>query len=64
MVKTASFSRPSGLLVAVGAPCQLVGFALAQFASPALWAVAVLGSTALGVGLAWPGSRMWKHPAP
>jgi hypothetical protein len=64
MAKTASFPRPSGLLVAVGAPCQMVGFALAQFASPTLWAVAVLGSVALGAGLAWPGYRMWQHPAP
>ena len=64
MAKTASFPRPSGLLVAVGAPSQVVGFALAQFVSPALWAVAVLGSLALGAGLAWPGFRMWQHPAP
>jgi hypothetical protein len=63
MAKTASFPRPSGLLVAVGAPVQLVGFALAEFASPALWAVAVLGSVALGAGLAWPGYRMWQRPA-
>jgi hypothetical protein len=64
MAKTASFPRPSGLLVAVGAPCQLIGFTLAEFASPALWAVAVLGSVALGAGLAWPGYRMWQHPGP
>jgi hypothetical protein len=64
MAKTASFPRPSGLLVAVGAPAQVVGFALAQLVSPALWAVAVLGSLALGAGLAWPGYRMWQHPAP
>jgi hypothetical protein len=64
MAKTASFPRPSGLLVAVGAPVQLVGFALAEFASPALWAVAVLGSVALGAGLAWPGYRMWQRPVP
>jgi hypothetical protein len=64
MAKTASFPRPSGLLIAVGAPVQLVGFALAEFASPALWAVAVLGSVALGAGLAWPGYRMWQRPAP
>jgi hypothetical protein len=63
MAKTASFPRPSGLLIAVGAPVQLVGFALAEFASPALWAVAVLGSVALGAGLAWPGYRMWQRPA-
>jgi len=36
MAKTATFPRSSGMLVAVGAPCQLVGFALAQFVSPAL----------------------------
>jgi hypothetical protein len=64
MTKTASFPRPSGLLVAVGAPCQVAGFALAQLVTPALWAVAVLGSVALGAGLAWPGFRMWQHPAP
>jgi hypothetical protein len=64
MAKTASLPRPSGLLVAVGAPSQVVGFALAQLVSPGLWAVAVLGSLALGAGLAWPGFRMWQHPAP
>jgi hypothetical protein len=64
MAKTASFPWPSGLLVAVGAPSQVVGFALSQSVSPALWAVAVLGSVALGAGLAWPGYRMWQHPAP
>jgi hypothetical protein len=64
MAKTASFPRPSGLLVAVGAPSQVVGFALAQLVSPALWAVAVLGSVALSVGLAWSGYRMWQHPVP
>jgi hypothetical protein len=64
MAKTASFPRPSGLLVAIGAPSQVVGFALAQLVSPGLWAVAVLGSVALGAGLAWPGYRMWQTPAP
>jgi hypothetical protein len=64
MTKTASFPRPSGLLVGIGAPVQVVGFALSQLVSPALWAVAVLGSLALGAGLAWPGYRMWQHPAP
>jgi hypothetical protein len=63
MAKTASFPRPSGVLVAVGAPCQVVGFALAQLASPVLWAVAVLGSVALGAGLGWPGYRIWQQPA-
>jgi hypothetical protein len=63
MAKTASFPRPSGVLVAVGTLTQVVGFALAQLVSPALWTVAVLGSVALGAGLAWPGYRMWQHPA-
>jgi hypothetical protein len=63
MAKTASFPRPAGVLVAVGAPTQVVGFVLAQLVSPALWAVAVLGSVALGAGMAWPGYRMWQHPA-
>jgi hypothetical protein len=34
----------------VGAPSHLIGFALAQFASPALWPIAILGSVALGAG--------------
>jgi MFS family permease len=63
MAKTAGFPRPSGVLVAIGAPCQVVGFALAQLVSPGLWAIAVLGSVAVGAGLAWPGYRMWQHPA-
>jgi MFS family permease len=62
MAKTATFPRLSGIVVAVGAPSQVVGFALAQFVSPALWAVAVLGSAALGAGLAWPGYRIWRKP--
>jgi ABC-type transport system involved in multi-copper enzyme maturation permease subunit len=52
MAKTATLPRSSGLLVAVGAPAQVVGFALAQTVSPAWWTVAVLGSVALGAGLA------------
>jgi hypothetical protein len=28
-----------------------------------LWAVAILGSVALGAGLAWPGYQMWQKPA-
>jgi hypothetical protein len=63
MAKTGTFPRLSGLLVAVGAPCQVVGFALGQLVSPALWLFAILGSMALGAGLAWPGYRMWQHPA-
>jgi hypothetical protein len=63
MAKTATFPRSSGLLVAVGAPSQVVGFALGQTVSPALWTVAVLGSVALGAGLAWPGYQLWQKPA-
>jgi hypothetical protein len=64
MAKTAALPRTSGLLVAVGAPSQVLAFALAQTVSPAMWAVAILGSLALGAGLAWPGYQMWqaRHP--
>jgi hypothetical protein len=62
MAKTATLPRPSGLLVAVGAPNQVVGFALGQLVSPALWTVAILGSVALGAGLAWSGYQRWRQP--
>jgi hypothetical protein len=62
MTKTATLPRASGLLVAVGAPAQVVGFALAQTVSPALWSLAILGSVALGAGLAWPGYQLWQKP--
>jgi hypothetical protein len=64
MAKTATLPRPSGLLVAVGAPIQVVGFALGQLVSPALWSLAILGSVALGAGLAWSGYQRWRQPAP
>jgi hypothetical protein len=64
MAKTATFPRSSGLLVAVGAPSQVFGFALAQTVSPAWWTVAILGSVALGAGLAWPGYQLWQKPVP
>jgi hypothetical protein len=63
MAKTATLPRSSGVLVAVGAPVQVFGFAMAQLVSPALWTVAILGSVALGAGLAWPGYQMWQKPA-
>ena len=63
MARTAMFPRPSGVLIAVGAPAQVVGFAAAQVISPVLWILAVLGSVALGAGLAWPGYRIWQQPA-
>jgi len=62
MAKTATLPRSSGLLVAVGAPIQVVGFALGQTVSPALWSLAILGSVALGAGLAWPGYQRWQQP--
>jgi hypothetical protein len=64
MVKTATLPRFSGLLVAVGAPIHVFGFGLAQTVSPALWSFAILGSVALGVGLAWPGYQLWQKPVP
>ena len=63
MTKTATLIRLSGILVAVGAPLQVFGFATAQVFSSALWTIAVLGSAALGGGLAWAGYRMWRQPA-
>jgi len=63
MAKTATFPRSSGVLVAVGAPAQVFGFALAQIVSPAWWTVAIFGSVALGAGLGWPGYQLWQNPA-
>jgi hypothetical protein len=63
MAKTATLPRASGVLVAVGAPAQVFGFALAQIVSPALWTIAIVGSVALGAGLAWPGYQLWQQPA-
>jgi hypothetical protein len=63
MAKTATLPRAAGLHVAVGAPSQVFGFALAQTVAPALWTVAILGSVALGAGLAWPGYQLWQNPA-
>ena len=63
MVKTATLPRFSGFLVAVGAPIQVFGLGLAQTVSPTLWSFAILGSVALGAGLAWPGYRLWQKPA-
>jgi hypothetical protein len=64
MAKTATLPRFSGLLVAVGAPIQLLGFAMGQFVSPALWTIGILGSVALGAGLAWPGYQLWRDRDP
>lgn len=56
------FPRWSGIFMGVGAPSYLVGFGIAQLASPAFWFVAVLGSLALGSGLARTGYRIWATP--
>jgi hypothetical protein len=63
LARTATLPRMAGILVAVGAPAHLIGFALAQFVSPGLWLVAILGSVALGAGLAWAGYQMSFRPA-
>jgi hypothetical protein len=64
MVNSTVLPRSSGLLVAVGAPLQLLGFALGQFVAPALWAIGILGSAALGAGLGWPGYQLWRERRP
>lgn len=61
MSKTATLPRLSGTLLALGAPMHLIGFALAQFASPVLWTFAVLGSVAFGAGLALAGYQLWQQ---
>ena len=63
MTRIATFPRAAGILVALGAPLHLIGFGLAQFASPVLWPLAVLGSAALGAGLALPGMVLWQGRA-
>jgi hypothetical protein len=60
MAKTATLPRFAGTLVAVGAPAHLIGFGLSQFVSPSLWLIAILGSAALGAGLAAAGNRIWQ----
>ena len=59
IAKSGVFPRWSGILVAVGAPLHLVGFGIAQLGSPGLWFVAILGSLALGSGLAGCGHSVW-----
>ena len=60
MTRTATLPRLSGIFVAVGGPAYLLGGGIAQLVSPAVWAVAVLGSASLGAGMAWPGYRLWQ----
>ncbi len=63
MTKTATLTRSPGIPIAVGAPSQVFGFAMAQVVSSTLWTIAVLGSAALGGGLAWAGYMRWRQPA-
>jgi hypothetical protein len=60
IIRSGSIPRAAGILVAMGAPAYLLGAGIAQLVSPAVWTVAVLGSVSLGVGLAWPGYRLWQ----
>jgi len=62
--RTATLPRLSGVLVAVGGPLHLIGFGISQLVSTAVWVVAVVGAASLGAGLAWPGYRLWRAPAP
>jgi hypothetical protein len=64
VIRSAALPRLAGILVAVGGPAHLLGFGLAQLVSPGLWPIAVAGSISLGAGLAWPGYRLWRDPAP
>jgi hypothetical protein len=63
MIRTGTFPRWSGVLIAVGAPAHLLGFGMAQLASTAAWPIAILGSMGLGAGLACAGYRLWHMPA-
>jgi hypothetical protein len=63
MIRTATLPRWSGVLVAVGAPAHLLGFGISQLVTTAAWPIAILGSVCLGVGLGWPGYRLWHTPA-
>ncbi len=60
IIRSGSIPRAAGILVAMGAPAYLLGAGIGQLVSPAVWAVAVLGSLSLGVGLAWRGYRLWQ----
>jgi hypothetical protein len=64
MIKTAIAPRLSGILITIGAPAHLIGFALAQLVDPALWPIAITGAVSLGAGLAWPGYLMWRGSLP
>jgi len=63
MTKTKRLPHSPGILIATGAPTNVLGFATAYLVSSALWTIAVIGSAALGGGLAWAGYRMWRQRA-
>ena len=63
MIRTTTLPRWAGILVAVGAPAHLLGLGISLLVSTAAWPVAILGSVSLGLGLGWPGYRMWRAPA-
>jgi hypothetical protein len=56
--------RNRRIFVAVGAPAYLLGAGVAQLVSPALWAVAVLGSASLGGRSGLAGLRLWQQMRP
>jgi hypothetical protein len=62
MIRTPTPPRWAGILVAVGAPAHLLGFGIAQLVSTAAWAIAILGSVSLGLGLGWSGYWLWHTP--
>jgi hypothetical protein len=53
--------RQAGILLTIGSPMQLVGGVLSQFVFEPLFIVVILGSLALGLGLAWAGYSLWSH---
>ena len=52
--------RQAGSLMIIGSPLQLVGGVLSQFVFEPLFIVVILGSVALGLGLAWAGYSLWS----
>ena len=51
----------SGILMIIGSPLYLVGAVLGLLFFDALWTIAILGTLALGSGLAWAGYSLWSH---
>jgi hypothetical protein len=58
MTRAATLPRSPGLLVAIGGPAHLIGFGISQLASTAAYAIALLGSICLELGLGWTGFRL------